>query len=183
MPSKGASGERASGACLGPSPPGTAPMAANSGSSGPVMQGRGGATAVVVQPRAREAFTPRELADAYKDFEKHGPQHMDPETGLKASAYRFGGRVLIVYEQTGVVILVHPTPHSVRRRHEGASALGSEHRAGAGTSAGPIARAYGRFLKLPVPVVLAVLWLVGALILGAVVVAVYGDVVWLGGKG
>lgn len=108
MISNGASGERASGACLGPSPPGTAPMAADS--SGPVSRGRGGATAIVVQPRAREAFTPRELVDAYKDFEKHGPQYLDAETGLKASAYRFGGRVLLIYKETGVVILVHPTP-------------------------------------------------------------------------
>jgi hypothetical protein len=69
------------------------------------------ATSVVVQPRAREAFTSRELADAYKDFEKHGPQYSHAEAGLRASTYRFGERVLLVYEEaeTGVVILIHPT--------------------------------------------------------------------------
>jgi hypothetical protein len=35
---------------------------------------------------------------------------MDAESGLRAAAYRFGERVLIVYEEseTGVVILTHP---------------------------------------------------------------------------
>jgi hypothetical protein len=66
---------------------------------------------VVVQPSAREMFTPRELADAYKEFTEHGPQLLDLETGLSASAYRFGKRVLLVYEEseTGVVVLIHPT--------------------------------------------------------------------------
>ena len=39
--------------------------------------------------------------------------------------------------------------------------------------AGPLAGAYGRFLELPVPAVLAVLWLLGALLLGAGVAAAY----------
>ena len=66
---------------------------------------------VVVEPSARETFTPRELAAAYKEFTEHGPQHQDAETGLGASAYWFGERVLIVYEEseTGVVVLIHPT--------------------------------------------------------------------------
>ena len=69
------------------------------------------ATSIVVQPSAREAFTPRELTEAYKDFEKHGSQSSDAETGVKAAAYRYGERVLIVYEdsEAGVVILIHPT--------------------------------------------------------------------------
>jgi len=67
--------------------------------------------AFVVQPSARETFTPRELADAYKDFESHGPQYLDAETGLRASAYKFGEHVLLVYEEpeTDVVVLIHPT--------------------------------------------------------------------------
>ena len=66
---------------------------------------------VVVELSAREAFTPRELTDAYKDFEKCRSHYLDAETGIKAAAYRFGSRVLIVYEEseTGVVILSHPT--------------------------------------------------------------------------
>ena len=74
-----------------------------------VTEGR--AMNVVVQPSAREMFTPRELADAYKEFTEHGPQYLDAETGLSASACRFGKRVLLVYEEseTGVVVLIHPT--------------------------------------------------------------------------
>jgi hypothetical protein len=66
---------------------------------------------VVVTPSARETFTARELTDAYKEYEKGGPQYVSAETGLRAAAYRFGERVLIVYEESeaGVVILIHPT--------------------------------------------------------------------------
>jgi hypothetical protein len=66
---------------------------------------------VVVHPSARETFTPREITTAYKQFEECGPQYVDAETGLRAAAYRFGERVLLVYEEseTGVVVLIHPT--------------------------------------------------------------------------
>jgi len=66
---------------------------------------------VVVMPSAREAFTPRELTDAYEQFLERGPQHVDAESGLEASAYRFGERMLLVYEEaeTGLVVLIHPT--------------------------------------------------------------------------
>ena len=65
---------------------------------------------VVVDPSARETCTPRELAYAYKEFIERGPQYLDTETGLSASAYRFGERVLLVYEESeaGVVVLTHP---------------------------------------------------------------------------
>jgi hypothetical protein len=56
---------------------------------------------------------------------------------------------------------------------------GAEHRTRARTSAGPIAEAYGRFLELPVPVVLVVLWLIGAVLLGTVLVVGYSAAVWL----
>jgi hypothetical protein len=73
-----------------------------------VIEGR--AKSVVVQPSAREMFTPRELAAAYKEFTEHGPQLLDLETGLSASAYCFGERVLLAYEESeaGVVVLIHP---------------------------------------------------------------------------
>jgi hypothetical protein len=66
---------------------------------------------VVVTPSARETFTPRELVDAYKIFREHGPQYLSDETGLRASVYRFGERVLLVYEEaeTGLVVLMHPS--------------------------------------------------------------------------
>ena len=66
---------------------------------------------VVVDPSARETFTPRELTAAYKQFEERGPQYVNAETGLRAAAYWFGTRVLLVYEEseTGVVVLIHPT--------------------------------------------------------------------------
>ena len=66
---------------------------------------------VVVEPSARETFTPRELVAAYKEFKEHGPQYQDAETGIKAAAYWFDERVLLVYEEaeTGLVVLIHPT--------------------------------------------------------------------------
>jgi hypothetical protein len=73
------------------------------------MSGEGSAISVVVDPSARETFTPRELTAAYKHFEVIGPQYVDAETGIRAAAYRFGERVLLVYEEaeTGVVVLMH----------------------------------------------------------------------------
>ena len=66
---------------------------------------------VVVQPSARETFTPRELVAAYKEFTEHGGQQQDAETGLSASAYCFGEHVLLVYKESeaGVVVLIQPT--------------------------------------------------------------------------
>ena len=68
-------------------------------------------TSVFITPSAREMFTPRELSDAYEQFRERRPQYLDAETGLRAAAYRFGERVLLVYEEseTGVVVLSHPT--------------------------------------------------------------------------
>jgi hypothetical protein len=69
------------------------------------------AMSIVVDPSARETFTPRELAAAYKEFTEQGPQYQDAETGLRAAAYRFGNRILLLYKEseTDVVILTHPT--------------------------------------------------------------------------
>jgi hypothetical protein len=66
---------------------------------------------VIVDPSARETFTPRELIDSYNKFINRGPQYVDAETGLRAAAYWFDERVLLVYEEseTGVVVLIHPT--------------------------------------------------------------------------
>jgi hypothetical protein len=68
-------------------------------------------TGVIVQPGAREMFTPRELTDAYKEFTKHGPRYLEAEGGIEGSVHRFGTRVLVVYEEpeSGLVILSHPT--------------------------------------------------------------------------
>jgi hypothetical protein len=56
-------------------------------------------------------FTPHELSAAFKEFIERGPQYLDAETGISASACRFGERVLLVYEEseTGLVVLIHPT--------------------------------------------------------------------------
>ena len=66
---------------------------------------------VVVDPSACETFTPRELTTAYKQFEERGPQYVNAETGIRAAAYQFGTRVLIVYQEseTDVVVPIHPT--------------------------------------------------------------------------
>ena len=81
------------------------------GLPGGMVVKEGNAMGVVVEPSARETFTPRELAAAYKEFLERGPQHLDAESGISASAYRFGERLLIVYEESepGVVVLIHPT--------------------------------------------------------------------------
>jgi hypothetical protein len=64
---------------------------------------------VVFTPSVREIFTPRELVAAYKEFTEHGGQQQDAESGVKAAAYCFGERVLLVYEEseTGLVVLIH----------------------------------------------------------------------------
>ena len=54
----------------------------------------------------------------------------------------------------------------------------AEHRVHAHTDAGPIAEAYGRFLELPVPVVLVVLWTIGMVLIGAVLGVAYSAVTW-----
>ena len=65
-------------------------------------------------------------------------------------------------------------------QHLRSGAPGAEHhRARARTSAGPIVKAYARFLELPAPLVLVVAWLIGAVLLGTVLVAAYSAVVWL----
>ena len=66
---------------------------------------------VVVDPSARETFTPRELVGAYKIFIERGPQYLDTETGIKAAAYWFDERVLLVYEEseTSLMVLIHPS--------------------------------------------------------------------------
>jgi hypothetical protein len=76
-----------------------------------VRRRRGSAVGVVVTPSARETFTPCELTAAYKVFKERGPHYLDAETGLSASAHRFGERVLLVYEEseTGLVVLIHPS--------------------------------------------------------------------------
>ena len=70
---------------------------------------------VVVQPSARETFTPRELVAAYTEFLERGPQFLEAETGITASAYRFDERVLLIYEEseTGLVVLIQPSASKV----------------------------------------------------------------------
>src|SRR5919112_2617627 len=64
---------------------------------------------LVVNPGAREKFTPHELTAAYEDFIRSEAQYVDAETGHKATAYLFGAGVLLVYEEpeSHVVILIH----------------------------------------------------------------------------
>ena len=75
---------------------------------------------VVVTRGAKEMFTPRELTAAYKDFTKREHYYLNAETGLKAIAYRFGTRMLIVYEEldTGLVVLA-PPPDGLAVEREG----------------------------------------------------------------
>jgi hypothetical protein len=72
---------------------------------------RGSAMAFMVQPSARAAFTLSELTDAYEQFKERAPQPLVAATVLRAAAYRFGGRVLFVYQESegDAVIFIHPT--------------------------------------------------------------------------
>ena len=64
----------------------------------------------VVTPNAREMFTLRELNEAYTNFEERGSQYVSDESGLRGASYRYGTRVLLVYEESemGVVVLTGP---------------------------------------------------------------------------
>jgi hypothetical protein len=66
---------------------------------------------VVVTPSASETFAPRELTDAYEQFRERGAQYLSAETGIRAAAYHFGERVLLLYQEseTDVVVLTHAT--------------------------------------------------------------------------
>ena len=64
---------------------------------------------VVVTPSARETFTPRELIDAYKIFKDRGPQYLSAETSIRAAAYQFGRRVLLVYQESETDMVVFIT--------------------------------------------------------------------------
>ena len=76
---------------------------------------------VVVTPSARDRFTPRELDAVYEDYTEHGPQYLNAETGLRAAAYEFGARVLIVCEEpeTGVVMLATLEEQAAAERESG----------------------------------------------------------------
>jgi hypothetical protein len=56
-------------------------------------------------------FAPHELSASCKEFIERGPQYLSIKTGIRASAYQFGTRVLLVYQEseTDVVVLIHPT--------------------------------------------------------------------------
>jgi hypothetical protein len=76
---------------------------------------------IVVAPSARKTFTPRELSAAYEDFTERGPQYLNAETGLRATGYRFGARVLLVYEEseTGRVMLATLEEQAAAERESG----------------------------------------------------------------
>jgi hypothetical protein len=76
---------------------------------------------LLVTPRAREGFTPRELSAAYEVFTERGPQYLNAETGLRASAYRFGARVLIVCDEreAGLVVLATLEEQAAAERERG----------------------------------------------------------------
>ena len=75
--------------------------------------------------------------------------------------------------------LPESTAHSGGERSLRTGTSGTQYRLRAHTSAGPVVEAYGRFLELPVPVVLAVLWFLGAMLLGTALIAGYSGAVWL----
>jgi hypothetical protein len=108
---------------------------------------------VVVTPSTREMFTPRELTDAYKDFEKRGPQYLDAETGIKAAAYRFGERVLFVHQKSevDVAILIHRSAWKVNSRKFGCRILQTHGLTGLETVIRPDPALRSRALHVAVP--------------------------------
>jgi hypothetical protein len=52
----------------------------------------------------------RKFIAAYEDFVRDESHYVDAGTGLRAATYRFGMRVLYVYEEseTGLVVLLRP---------------------------------------------------------------------------
>ncbi len=79
-----------------------------------------------------------------------------------------------------VIVAMLGTPPQRRRKSTAHSGIGGQpprtepletrqHRPRARASTDPIGAAYGRFLELPVPVLLVALWLFGALLLGLLV--------------
>ena len=72
---------RPSGASFESPHPGTSRAAV----SGAVRPRWGSAVGVVVQPSARETFSPVELTAAYEDFVRSGPRYLDAESGIEGS--------------------------------------------------------------------------------------------------
>jgi hypothetical protein len=76
---------------------------------------------VVATLSARERFTPRELSAAYQDYTEQAPQYLNAETGHRATAYRFGARMLIVCEEpeVGLVVLATLEEQAAAERESG----------------------------------------------------------------
>ncbi len=76
---------------------------------------------VMTTPSAREKFTPRELSVAYEDYTERGPQYVNAQTGLRATVYRFGARLLIVCQEpeSGVMMLATLEEHSAAEGESG----------------------------------------------------------------
>ena len=67
-----------------------------------------------------------------------------------------------------------PKRSTTSDRSSHARLSGAPHKPHARAIAGAIGEAYGRFFELPVPIVLAVLWLLGAILLVGLVLGVVG---------
>jgi hypothetical protein len=97
------------------------------------------------------------------------PSRAAHETGLHpgdVGSERYHHALGYLVEKTALVGKYHTAGSSSSGQplHTGTSA--AQYRSRAPTPAGPITEAYGKFLELPVPVVLVVLWLFGAVLLG-----------------
>jgi hypothetical protein len=76
-----------------------------------------------------------------------------------------------------IVTMLGTTPHQQQKAKADSSS--TQLLPNTGPSSRSITEAYSWFLELPVPVVLAVLWLVGVVLLGTVVIAAYSAEVLL----
>ena len=99
------------------------------------------------------------------------PSRAAHETGLHpgdVGSDRYHHALGYLVEKTALVGKYHTagssSSSSGQPLHTGASA--AQYRSRAHTPAGPITEAWGKFLEQPVPVILVVLWLFGAVLLG-----------------
>jgi hypothetical protein len=114
--------------------------------------------------------------------ERGGPRRLPTRSRLGSAA---AGNVSFLSERAArslaVIVAMLRTASQRRRkstadsstssssRHPRTYSPGTRQRPRARASGSPIGEAYGRFLEMAVPVVLAAMWLLGALVLGAVV--------------
>lgn len=63
---------------------------------------------LIVTPAARQEFSAEELAAAFSDYRRRGPEYRDEEHGVAGSVYRVRGHsaLLFLVEEEGVAVIL-----------------------------------------------------------------------------